>query len=427
MRRRVGLALSVMLTVMGFTAGVGAASTRGAAATQRYIVVLQDSVGSPQAVAAEHARAHRAEVKHVYESALKGYSARLSPAGVAALRADPRVAYVIADRPIRKAAKATKTLPTGINDNDGDQTLPTGIDRIDGEESSARSGNGRGRVDVDVAVLDTGIDIDHPDLRVVSGKDCVNRTSFDDDDPDGHGTHVAGTIAAKDNGFGVVGVAPSAWLWAVKVLPGVGDGTLEDELCGVDFVTRHRDTIEVANLSLGGDGTEPPGEGCRTGDMEHDAICRSVRAGVTYVVAAGNEKVDASRAVPAAYDEVITVSALADFDGKSGGRAGTQDDCTGDPDVDDTFANFSNFGADVDLIAPGVCILSTVPGGYGLETGTSQASPHVAGAAALYKASHPDASPLQVKRALKRAGNRNWNNSDDPDGIKEKLLNVEDL
>jgi subtilisin len=193
-------------------------------------------------------------------------------------------------------------------------------------------------------------------------------------------------------------------------------------ICGVDWVTANASTIEVANMSLGGTGSEPSGTGCRTGDALHDAICNSVAAGVTYAVAAGNESDDAADHVPAAFDEVITVSALADFDGQPGGSGAP----TCRSDVDDTFADFSNFGADIDLIAPGVCILSTYRrGGYATASGTSMASPHVAGAAALYKASNPGASPTQVKTALQNAGNTNWNDVDDPDPIKEVLVNVD--
>ena len=121
---------------------------------------------------------------------------------------------------------------------------------------------------------------------------------------------------------------------------------------------------------------------------------------------------------------MITVSALADFNGQPGGGA----PATCRADVDDIFANFSNFsnfGADVDLIAPGVCILSTWKGGaYNTISGTSMATPHVTGAAALYKSTHPGATPAQVKSALQSAGNTNWNNADDHDAIKEPLLNV---
>jgi subtilisin len=175
---------------------------------------------------------------------------------------------------------------------------------------------------------------------------------------------VAGTVAAKDNHFGVVEVAPGARLWAVKVVDNTGTGTVESIICGVDWVTAHRSTIEVANMSLTGEAPEPPGAGCTTGDPFHDAVCRSVRAGVTYAVAAGNSASNARNFAPASYDEVITVSALADFDGKPGGK--TPGRTCLPPRVreqDDTLADFSNFGRDIDLIAPEVCILSAVPGG----------------------------------------------------------------
>jgi subtilisin len=408
-RRIAGVALTTILITTVSMSGVSAAPRVGAATTGRYIVVLNDSVSAPGEVAAEHARTTGARVRRVYRSALKGYSATLSSDRVAALRADPRVAYLAADRPVHTT----------------DQVLPTGIDRLDAERSSTRSGDGTGTVNVDVAVLDTGIDIDHPDLHVAGGVNCVGGSSFDDDHL--HGTHVAGTVAAKDNHIGVVGVAPGARLWAVKVLDATGSGTFESVICGVDWVTAHRSTIEVANMSLGGEASEPPGAGCTTGDPFHDAVCRSVQAGVTYAVAAGNDARNAGAFAPASYDEVMTVSALADFDGKPGGKTpGRTCLPPRTREQDDSFANFSNFGRDIDLIAPGVCILSTVPGGgYRHADGTSMASPHVAGAAALYKASHPQASPLQVKRALQRAGTLNWNNTDDPDGIKEPLVNVD--
>jgi subtilisin len=411
MHRRLfaSLTLTAMLIATVSASGVNATPRISAATTGRYIVVLKDSVTTPAAVAAEHARTQGARIGHVYRSALKGYSATLSSERLAVLRADPRVAYLAADRPVHI---------TG-------QVLPTGIDRVDAERSSTRSGDGKGTVDVDVAVLDTGIDTDHPDLRVAGGVNCLGGSSFDDDQL--HGTHVAGTVAAKDNHFGVVGVAPGARLWAVKVVDETGTGTVESIICGVDWVTTHRSMIEVANMSLTGEAAEPPQAGCTTGDPFHDAICRSVRAGITYAVAAGNDARNARDFAPASYNEVITVSALADFDGKPGGKTpGRHCLPPRTREQDDSFADFSNFGRDIDLIAPGVCILSTVPGrGYLRADGTSMSSPHVAGAAALYKASHPQASPLQVKRALQRAGSLNWNDIDDPDGIKERLVNVD--
>jgi subtilisin family serine protease len=297
------------------------------------------------------------------------------------------------------------------------QTTPTGINRIDGELSSTVSGNGSGTVSVDVAVLDTGIDVDHPDLNVVGGRNCSTGQSYDDGN--GHGSHVAGTIAAKDDGNGVVGVAPGARLWAVRVLNKSGSGSTSTVICGIDWVTANAQTIEVANMSLGGSGSD---SSCGGSDAYHNAICRSVQAGVAYTVAAGNSAANANSFRPATYAEVITVSALADFDGLTGGAGAA----TCRSDRDDTFADFSNYGSDIDLIAPGVCILSTYKGGgYATGSGTSMASPHVAGAAALYAASHPSASPSDIKAALQNAGRTDWNNSDDRDSTKERLLNVD--
>jgi subtilisin len=371
-------------------------------ATGRYIVVLKDSVTSPAAVAQSQANKHDAQLGFVYSAAIKGYSATLSAGAVRALRTDPLVAAVVEDREVHLAA----------------QTLPTGIDRVDGERSSAISGDGAGSVDADIAIIDTGIDTKHPDLNVAGGVGC-NGKGYDD--RNGHGTHVAGIAAARDNSVGVVGVAPGARLWAVRVLNSRGSGSWSNVICGVDWVTAHAGTIEVANLSLGSSGSDPAGSGCSTGDPLHDAICHSVAAGVTFVAAAGNSSADAKDFVPAAYDEVITVSALADFDGQPGGGAAA----TCRAGTDDTLADFSNFGSDVDLIAPGVCIYSTYRGGrYATLSGTSMASPHVTGAAALYKASHPGASPAEVSSSLQSAGNLNWSSAGDPDGIQEPLLNI---
>jgi subtilisin family serine protease len=362
-----------------------------------YIVTLRS--GDPAAAGGDAARRHGADVVHVYRHALRGYAARMSARAAAAVARQSDVASVVADRTVSASA----------------QTLPTGNDRIDAELSSARAGDGTGSVGVDVAVIDTGIDLSHPDLTVSGGRNCNNGRSFNDGN--GHGTHVAGTIGAKDNGIGVVGVAPGARLWAVRVLNNNGSGSWSSVICGIDWVTANAGTIEVANMSLGGSGSDT---GCNDGGL-HQAICNSVAKGVTYAVAAGNESDDAANHVPAAYDEVITVSALADFNGRPGGGAAA----TCRTDNDDTFAEFSNFGADVDLIAPGVCILSTWKGGgYNTISGTSMATPHVAGAAALYKASHTTATPAQVKAALQTAGNLDWSNIDDHDSLKESLLGV---
>lgn len=386
-------------TLTAATAAPEASSAGNAA----WIVVLADDAG-PRTVATDHARAHGADVSHVYRASLSGYAARMSAASAAKVAADPRVAWVQRDGVVRATA----------------QSLPTGVDRANAEASSTVAGDGSGSVDVDVAVIDTGIDLDHPDLNVhrAGAKNCSTGRSADDGN--GHGTHVAGTVGAVDDADGVVGIAPGARLWPVRVLNNAGSGTWSDVICGIDYVAAHADQIEVANMSLGGSGTDHGS--CGNGqDAMHAAICNAVAAGVTFVVAAGNDGADSAGFTPAAYDEVITVSALADFDGQPGG-SGTP---TCRADVDDTLANFSNHGADVDLIAPGVCITSTWKGGgYDTISGTSMASPHVAGGAALYLAGNPGASPAQVKSALQGAGTLDWNDVDDPDGIQERLLDV---
>jgi len=359
-----------------------------------YIIALNN--GDPDAVAKEHGRRHGASINHIYNHALRGYAARMSPEAVRKIAADGRVKAVTPDRRVSLAA----------------QTVPPGIDRIDADRSSAISGNGKGAVDVDIAIIDTGIDPKHLDLNVAGGVSCVGGTFKDGI---GHGTHVAGIAAAKDNHLGVVGVAPGARLWSVRVFTSNGFASLASVICGVDWVTAHADTIEVANMSLG---AFAPEGSCTDGGL-HQAICTSVDAGVPYAVAAGNAAADARQFVPASYDEVITVSAMADFDGKPGGLAAP----TCPIGHDDTFTHFSNFGPDVDLVAPGVCVLSTVRGsGYATFSGTSMASPHVAGAAALYKATHPGASPATVKADLERDGTFDW--TGDPDGTQEPLVNV---
>jgi subtilisin len=237
-----------------------------------------------------------------------------------------------------------------------------------------------------VAVLDTGIDTAHPDLNVVGGTGCANGSSFKD--LNGHGSHVAGTIGARDDGVGVVGVAPGVPLYAVRVLGKDGLGSWASLICGIDWVTANAGSlnIKVANMSLGGSGSDDGNCGQTNGDALHAAICKSVAAGVTYVVSAGNSNADFATFAPAAYDEVLTVTAEADFNGQPGGGAGA----TCRTDVDETPADFSNFttvgSADAShtIAAPGVCILSTWKGGgYNTISGTSMASPHVAGTAAL--------------------------------------------
>ncbi|MBA3531080.1 MAG: S8 family serine peptidase [Ardenticatenales bacterium] len=418
MSRKTLLRLTALIAIVVFVLGaarsytaVEAGNANGKPITSQYIIVLKDGA-NPHMMA----QASGGEVLYIYEHAIKGFAVRMPEQAANALRNNPNVASVVQDEVVQLSSNELPSSVARISAQAG-QTIPTGIRRINGNTNSTLAGNGSGSVNVDVAVIDTGIDTSHPDLNVVGGKNCVKGpNSYNDGN--GHGTHVAGTIAAKDDGAGVVGVAPGARLYAVRVLNNQGSGTTSSVVCGIDWVASQSAIIEVANMSLGGSGTDST---CGGADTYHNAICTAVSRGITFVVAAGNSNVDAKDSRPATYDEVITVSALADFNGAAGGGAAS----TCRADVDDTRADFSNFGADVDIMAPGVCIYSTWMGaGYNTISGTSMASPHAAGAAALYKANNPSATPSQVKNALQSSGNLNWDASDDGDSIKEKLLDV---
>jgi subtilisin family serine protease len=373
-----------------------------------HIIVFRSDVNA-NAAAADLAAAHGLGVSNIYSHALNGMAAVVPAGRLRALSNDPRVAYVEENM---EAHIEAQQVPTGIIRSYASSNANLDID-----------GSDDFRVDVDVAVVDTGIDFQHPDLNVMGGVDCSGGSpikgscSAGGDDNHYHGTHVAGTIGALDNGIGVVGMAPGARLWAVKVLNSQGSGYTSWIVAGIDWVVA-QGNIEVLNMSLGGAGTS---------QAYLDAINNAVNNGVVVVVAAGNESADANGYSPAFVPAAITVSALSDFDGLPGGLAAA----TCRADEDDTFANFSNYGSAVDMIAPGVCITSTYPieqGEYGTISGTSMASPHVAGAAALLAsgANAPqNAADVQaIRDTLVNSGNFNWDNSDDPDSIKEPLLDV---
>ena len=343
-------------------AGAVAADAR-AGNTDSYIVVFKDGTPNARGLAQRLANGN---ATHVYENSIRGFAAQFSPQAAAALARNPNVAYV------EKDGVATLAPPSGRGGGGGgstSQSVPYGVTRVNGGV------DGAGRV---ACVIDSGVDLDHPDLRVDAGRSRTfitsGRDARDADDGNGHGSHVAGTIGALDNGQGVIGVAAGATIIAVKVLDSRGSGAYSAVIAGVDYAATAGCT--VANMSLGGPVSQ----------ALDDAVLAAGAAGVKMVLAAGNESDDARNHSPAraggvsASDNVYAISAV---------------------DSNDRFASFSNFGPSVAFAAPGVAVLSAwKDGGYNTISGTSMASPHAAGVFLLGAArtggsavNDPDGSP----------------------------------
>ncbi len=352
-----------LVGVVVFAAGLGLSGVSGAAPSpvtgrpDPYIVVLKDGADPGQA-AEGHARRHGAEVGHVYRAALNGYAARLPAARVAELRADPRVAYVEPDAEVTTTAQA----------------LPWGINRIDADISSTLAGNGSGAVrTANAYIIDSGIS-GHADLNVVSRRNWTGDGK--NHDCNGHGTHVAGTVGARDNTAHVVGAAPGIALTGLKVLGCGGSGFISRIIAAVDWLTGSAKRPAVANMSLGGDVSR----------ALDDAVRRSASSGVLYVVSAGNDGANAcdqspARAGAGTNNGIVTVAAT---------------------DSSNREAPWSNHGSCVDIWAPGVSIVSTgSSGGTATMSGTSMAAPHVAGTGALYLSRNATASASTAEAALK--------------------------
>jgi len=282
-------------------------------------------------------------IKNTFGYALSGFAAKLSKNQLTELKNDARVKIVEKDQMITLSPiNVYKGKPgSGGGGGSAAQTVPWGINRVGGPVSASGS---------TAWIIDSGIDLDHPDLNV----DVARSVSFvrgDANDQNGHGTHVAGTVAALDNAIGVVGVAPGAKVVAVRVLDRRGSGSISGVIAGVDYVAANGKG-DVANMSLGG--------GVST--ALDDAVIAAAAGGVKFALAAGNESDNANNHSPARANgiNIYTVSAM---------------------DVNDNFASFSNYGnPPIEYCAPGVSVNSTwKDGGYNTISGTSMAAPHVCG------------------------------------------------
>jgi len=322
-----------------------------------YIVTLRDDVGDVAAVAQSISGLHKGALKHLYKAALKGFAIQnISDASAAAIASDPRVVRVEADQVM--TAIVTQTPATW------------GLDRVDQHFlplNNSYTYNNDGS-NVTVYIIDTGINFTHTDFGGRASKGIDEVTSGGSAaDCNGHGTHVSGTVGGT-----TYGIAKNVKLVAVRVLNCNGSGTTSGVIAGIDWVTANRVLPAAANMSLGGGFSS----------SLNQAVANSTAAGVTYAVAAGNSAADACNSSPSSAPSAITVGAT---------------------DINDGFAYFSNFGGCVDINAPGVSITSDW---YSSNTatntisGTSMASPHVAGAAALYLSANTSASPAQVATAL---------------------------
>jgi subtilisin family serine protease len=366
------------LTILAGTAVLGAGAADAVAApppSSPYVIVLEDSLTDVNETTMRLAKKLGVSTRFSYADAINGFAADLTAAQLAAVQEAPEVAFVEPDQVVAAAGKPAPA-PTPAPS----EIVPPGVRRVGGDLARGTAGA--------VAVVDGGIDLANTDLDARNGINCITAGATAKDD-NGHGTNVAGIIGARKNGAGVVGVAPGAPLYAVKVLGKTGLGTLSQILCGINWVTANAAQlgIRVANMSVAGVGSDDGNCGNTNADSWHKAICSSTAAGVTWVVAAGNSGKDLATTIPAAYGEALTVTAMSDTDGLSG-AAGAAPACSRN-DADDRYGSYSNFAvaplaAAHTMAAPGTCVVSTkLGGGTSTYNGTSQAAPHVAAAAAL--------------------------------------------
>ncbi len=367
----------ILIAILAFSLAFGTAqaesSSPNASAKKEYLVGFTKGNKASAQSSRNLINAVGGEVQHTFQY-MDVVEVSLPEKAAEALKKNPNIAFVEENAEVQATA----------------QTVPWGVPHIKADKAHAAGVTGSG---VKVAILDTGIDANHVDLNVKGGASFVSGEPNALQDGNGHGTHVAGTVAALNNTTGVLGVAYNADLYAVKVLSASGSGTLSGIAQGIEWSIANG--MNVINMSLGGS----------SGSSALQQACDNAYArGIVVIAAAGNSGSKGKQntiGYPARYSSVIAVGAV---------------------DSNNNRASFSSVGNELEVMAPGVSVLSTTPGNnYAAFNGTSMASPHVAGAAALIKAKYPSMTNVQIRERLKNTAT----NLGDPFFYGKGVINVE--